>query len=67
VQPLSRWQNFACQPSIAFLNVVPNGLLEPQSKDVQPYQKNGTKLYLGAKDLQHMGQGQMGFSYTAIV
>jgi hypothetical protein len=66
VQPLSCWQNFGCQPSIVFLNVVLGGLLEPQSKDVQPDQRSGMKLHLG-KGLQHMGKGQMGFSYTPLV
>jgi len=35
VQPLFHRQNSGCQPSIAFLNVVLGGLLEPQSEDVQ--------------------------------
>jgi hypothetical protein len=67
VQPLFRWQNSGCQPNITFLNLVPGGLLEPQSEDVQPDQRSGTKLHLRGKGLQHMGQGQMGFSYTPLV
>ncbi len=60
-------QNSGCQPNIAFLNVVPGGLLEPQSKDVQADQRNGTELHLGGQGLQHTGHGQMGFSYTPLV
>jgi hypothetical protein len=49
MKSLSRRQNFDCQPSIVFLNVVPGGLLEPQSEDVQPNQRSGTKPHLGGK------------------
>ncbi len=46
---LSHRQSFGCQPSIAFLNVVRGGLLEPQSEDLQLNQKSGMKLHLGGK------------------
>jgi hypothetical protein len=46
VQPFSRQQNYGYQPSIVFFNVVHGGLLEPQSEDVQPDQRTGTKLHL---------------------
>jgi len=43
--PMHMIQNFGCQSSIAFFNVVSNSLSEPQSKDVQPDERSGTSVF----------------------